>query len=152
MLEAWLIMVFIITIIAAAALVAIFVFGYDIFWLVRNWLSPTVRVPAKVLRKTHKQWDVSIVGETPEMQAARLGLLGRDRESAAKALNKLAATQDVPELILYQGTDCYITFDVNGAEMEFIVPMPTYIDTEEGTEGLLVYKGERFKRFIAGVK
>jgi len=57
----------------------------------------------------------------------------------------------VPVLKEIQGTDCYVTFDVNGLQMEFCVPMDIYIQLEEESEGLLVYRGEQFKRFVPWV-
>lgn len=151
MVEAYVVMIIIIAVLVAAGAFAVYVFGYDVFWLVRNWLAPVTRTQAKVMRKRHKQWDISIVGETPEMGLARLGMMGRDAESAAQAYNKLAGMEDVPELTLADGTDCYVTFGLDGKQLEFLVPMDTYIALEENTEGLLVFKGEKFLHFIAGV-
>jgi hypothetical protein len=127
------------------------VFGYTGFWLARNALSPVTRAPASVVRKRSNQWDVSLGAETPEMEIARLGMLGRHRHAAAKAFTKLAGVQDTPEFTLADGVDCYVTFRFDGREMEFSVPTDTYIACDEGIEGLLVYKGEKFKHFIRRV-
>lgn len=133
-------------------LAALGVIGYVAYWYVHNWRSPVTRVPARVVRKRDKKWDVSVVGETPEMAAARLATLGRDPKRAAKAWNKLARIQYVPELTLAEGTDFYITFAFGEREQEFAVPESVYAAANEGDEGLLVFRGEQFERFIRGLK
>lgn len=135
----------------AVGLSAALMVAYVIFWQMRNWFSPTVRVRASVVRKCAKPWDVSIPGETPEMAAARLGTLGRDPESAAKAYLKSAASSDAPEIEIMGGVDYYVTFDVNGRETELRVSETAYIQAQEGDEGLLVFRGERFMQFTPRV-
>lgn len=83
-----------------AALAAAGVVGYVVFWLVRNKLSPVQRVRARVVRRRKKDWDVSLVGDTPESAAARLGMLGRNRHAAYKAYSKAMAGSDVREVQL----------------------------------------------------
>lgn len=142
--------IFVALLVLGAGFVAV-VFGYTGFWLARNALSPVSRARATVVRKRSNQWDVSLGGETPEMGMAQLGMLGRHRHAAAQAFTKLAATQNVSEFTLADGVDCYITFRFDGREMEFSVPTDTYVTCDEGAEGLLVYKGEKFKHFIRRV-
>lgn len=129
-----------------------FVFGYDAFWLVRNRLSPVTRVQAKVIRRRTAPWDVSVIGETPEMAAARLGMMGRDPHRAAKAYLRSAAVGDAPEIEIAGGTDYFVTFTLGGHEEEFLVTEQAYIRCEDGTEGLLVFRGEQFKHFMPDIK
>lgn len=137
---------------AAAALAGVGVVAYVIYWFIHNAASPTLRVQAKVVRKRTKQWDVSVpLGESPEMGAARLGLMGRDRKGAAEALMKAAACEDMPEVDLASGADCYVTFSYSGREAEFAVPTDVYTGVDEGSEGLLVIQGEKFRHFITGL-
>ena len=121
---------------------------YAIYTFLMNRFSPTVRVRARVVRKLAKDWDVTITGETPEMAMARLGLMGRNPKEAAKAYTLASKSPNVPELTLAEGLDCYITFDVNGRELELSVPQSVYVAAEEGTEGMLVFQGEKFKHFV----
>lgn len=47
------------------------------------------------------------------------------------------------------GLDTYsVVFTIQGREREFYVPEQAYIRCEDGTEGLLVFRGEQFKHFI----
>jgi len=136
---------------AALVLVALgiaFVFGYDVFWFVSNRLSPVTRTQARVVRKRSKPWDVSIVGETQEMYAARMGTMGRNPRRAAKAYLRSAASGDAPEIDIASWNDYLVTFACDGNDIELLVPEETYIKCEEGVEGLLVFRGEHFKHFI----
>ena len=45
----------------------------------------------------------------------------------------------------------YVTFGSSKGEIEFQVSEALYIELEQGDEGLLVYKGEKFMHFIRGV-
>lgn len=128
-----------------------FVFGYDAFWLVRNRFSPIVHIQAKVIRRRTVPWDVSIVGESPEMWAARMGLRGRNPGKAAKAYLNSAA-KDLPEIEVAGGNDYFVTFAFSGREEEFLVPEDAYVRCEEGSEGLLVFRGEQFRHFIPDVE
>ena len=127
-------------IIVLAAAFAVFVVVYTAYWLARSWAAPTTRVHAKVVRGNTKPWDVSLTGETTEMQMARLGMLGRWRSQAAHAYRRLAGIQEVPEITLVEGTDYYVTFAFNNRTMEFNVPEDSYVACVEGVEGLLVFK------------
>jgi hypothetical protein len=106
------------------------VVGYVIWWLLRNRLAPVRRVTAQVIRKRHKQWDVSVQVDTPEV------LLGLTRPS------------DMDDMTLTSGADCHVTFGFNGQEVEFIVPAETYISVTENDSGLLFYQGEQFRHFV----
>ncbi|MEN6372378.1 MAG: hypothetical protein ABFD64_10235 [Armatimonadota bacterium] len=137
-------------ILAGAAAVGIVV--YAIIWFIRNRLSHVERVNAKVILRRKKDWDVSLIGNTPEMAAARLGMMGRDPQTAAKAYSKLVTQDDVPELELAAGSNYLVTFGFNDRECEFAVSEADYIKCDEGTEGLLVFRGEEFKYFIPNVR
>lgn len=141
----------------AALLVAIvlgvlFVIGYTAFWLIRNKVSPVTRVEATVVRRRMKEWDVSLPVESAGMSAARLGLMGRDPNSAAKAFLKASASPDVPSVEIATGANYFVTFSISGREAEFAVPEESYIQAAEGLTGLLVFQGEQFKHFIPGIK
>jgi hypothetical protein len=137
--------------IALPVILALSVIGYVVYWYIHNKEQPVTDVQARVIRKRTKNWDVSVVGDTPEMQAARTGLLGSDPKGAAKALLKSAESPDVPEITFASGTDFYVTFGFEDKEEELQVPEFTYVAVDEGTEGLLVYQGELFKHFITSL-
>ncbi len=122
--------------------------GYAAWWLISVRIARVRRVMAQVVRKREKQWDVSLVADTPEMAAARLGTLGRDPKAAGKAFLRSSTSADVDEMMLASGTDCYVTFGFGGNEVEFLVPMQTYIAVSENDTGLLVYQGEQFRHFV----
>lgn len=54
--------------------------------------------------------------------------------------------------IVITGSNYVVAFDVNGCKYEFAVSEADYIKCDEGTEGLLVFKGEEFKYFIPNVR
>jgi hypothetical protein len=145
--------VYVLTVVlAAAALAALSVVAYVVYWFIHNTVSPTLRVRAKVVRKTAKQWDIAIpLGESPEMAGARLGLMGRDRNGAAEAFKKAAVCEDMGEVDVASGVDCYVTFSFDGREKEFLVPMDVYTGLEDGSEGLLVVQGDKFRHFALGL-
>lgn len=132
-------------------LAALLVVVYTVFWLLRNRVSPITRVQARVLRRRKKDWDVSIIGDTPESAAARLGMMGRQRNDARKAYSRQMARGQVPEIELAGGTNYLVTFDAGGQETEFSVSEEYYVKCTEQTEGLLVYRGEQFMQFIPDV-
>lgn len=134
--------------VGVVVLAACFVIGYTAFWLIRNKMSPVVRVEAAVVRRCMKEWDVSLPGESTEMAAARLATMGRYPKSAAKAFLKTAASSDAPSIEIAGGVDYYVTFSINGREVEFTVPEDSYIRADEGASGLLVFQGEQFNDFI----
>ena len=137
--------------IAIAILAAVAMMAYVIYWFIHNYSSPITRVEARVIRKRMKDWDVSIQPDSPETAAARLGMMGRDPQSAAKAWAKSAGQNDSPELTFASGVYYFVTFDVAGKEMEFVVPESTYTSATEGAQGLLVYQREKFRYFVLGV-
>jgi|GEM_PF-2455715 len=130
---------------------AVFVIFYSGYWVTRNRLSPVTRSQARVVRRRKKDWDVSLVGGTAESEIARLGMLGNQRSDAWKAYSHEMAKGDVPELDLAAGTNYFVTFDVNGQEIEFSTPEDYYVKCDEGVGGLLVYRGEEFMHFIPDV-
>lgn len=53
----------------------------------------------------------------------------------------------------FVGVDTYsVVFQIAGREVEFYVPEQAYIQCEDGTEGLLVFRGEQFKHFMPDIK
>ncbi|MCE5321796.1 DUF2500 domain-containing protein [bacterium] len=124
---------------------------YVIYWLVSNKLSRICRVTSRVIRRRKKDWDVSLVGGTPTSAIARLGMMGGDHKAASKAYSREMARGNIPELTLMDGTNYFVTFDVNGHEVEFSVTEADYIKCSEGAKGLLVFQGEEFKHFIPNV-
>lgn len=132
-------------IVIAVVLFMAFVFGYMGYWLIRNFIAPTKRTRAIVIRKRHNHWDASIPLETGRLRGGMLG-------SYSVEADRARSTRNLPEISLAEGTDCYITFGFDGREVEFAVPSRLYIDTDDGDEGLLVYKGEKFKFFIPHVQ
>jgi len=128
---------------------ALFVIFYSGYWVARNRLSAVVRVQAGVVRRRKNDWDIGLVGGPSAIE--RLGLMGNQRDDAWKAYSRRMAKDQVSELDLVRGTNYFVTFGVNGQEMEFTVPEEGYIGCSEGSEGLLVYRGEEFMRFVVGV-
>ncbi|MEN6520607.1 MAG: DUF2500 family protein [Armatimonadota bacterium] len=54
--------------------------------------------------------------------------------------------------VVITGSNYVVVFDVNGCKYEFAVSEADYIKCDEGTEGLLVFRGEEFKYFIPNVR
>jgi hypothetical protein len=133
-------------------LVVLFVIGYTAFWLIRNKVSPVTRAEATVVRRRMNEWDVPLPVESSAMSAARLGLMGRAPDSAAKAFLKAAASPDAPSVDIASGVDYYVTFAFSGRDEEFLVPEAYYIRADEGTKGLLVFQKEQFKHFITSAE
>lgn len=121
---------------------------YVVYWLVRNQLSPVTRVRAKVVRRRFKEWDVGLPTSTPAMAAAKLGLLGSNPQQAWEAYSRSAARSEAEDLNVAEGRNYFVTFLVNGHEIEFAVPEDSYGACAENAEGLLVYQGEAFRHFI----
>ena len=129
----------------------LFVIFYSGYWLVRNRVGRVVRVEARVVRRRKKDWEVGVVGDTPVSAAAKLGMMGRQREDALKVYSHEMRRGNVPEVDIASDTNFFVTFDVNGQETEFSVSADYYIKCNEGASGLLVYQGERFMHFIPDV-
>lgn len=123
----------------------VFVVAFVVFWLIRNQLSPVVRVPARVVRRRMKEWDVTLT------QRAPIGIYGRDARAAWHAWSYRLGRENVAEAPIVEGKDYYVTFDFEGREMEFSVSEDDYVQADENVEGLLVYRGEQFRHFIPGV-
>lgn len=130
---------------------AVFIIFYSGYWVIRNRISRITRLQSRVVRRRKKDWDVSLVGDTPESAIARFGMLGNQRSDAWKAYSREMAKGDIPEIDLAAATNYFVTFDISGQEMEFSVPENYYVKCDEGTEGLLVFQGEQFKHFIPDV-
>ncbi len=125
---------------------------YVIYWLVRNQLSPVTRVRAKVVRRRFKEWDVGLATSTPEMAVAELGLLGSNPQEAWEAYSRAAARSEAKDLNIAEGKNFFVTFLVNGEEIEFAVPEESYTAATEDLEGLLVYQRQAFRHFIPRVR
>ena len=132
-----------IILIAAAILAMASVIGYVIYWCLRNRISPTIRTSATVVRRRKKEWDSSVMYNSPPLE-----LMGSNPKEAWKVYSRSMAKDNVPELTLTEGTNYFVTFEYNNKETEFSVPGQDYIKSTEGTKGLLVYRGEEFKYFI----
>jgi len=145
--EAYIYMVLIIALLVAVALFMAVVFGYTAYWYVRNWLSPTRTVRAKVVRKRAKHWDAFTYLESGDVSAPPSKLSSRIRGGFARLAERLRLS----ETSVTQGTTCYVTFAFGGKEMELAVPISSYRAVEEDMDGLLVFRGEQFKHFIPGV-
>lgn len=133
--------------IVVVAVVVASIFGYVIYWLIRNRLCPTTRVTVRVVRKRHKNWDVSLPLYAPPTEE----MMGRDPKGAWEAYSRMTRTSDMPEIELASGTECFVTFAIGREQLELNVPMNLYIQLQEGDEGLLVFQGEIFRHFIPGV-
>lgn len=142
---------FLITILFTALAAFLLMVIYLIYWVIHNHTKPITRIEAKVLRRRKKDWDVTLQGDTPEIAAARLGMMGRNPHEAWKAQSKLFVEQEPPLLTLADGTNYFVTYAFDGKEAEFCVPESYYIKSNENTDGLLVFQGEQFKYFIPNI-
>jgi hypothetical protein len=52
------------------------------------------------------------------------------------------------EATLLESVDCFITFGVEGGEVELLVPKGAFMDVRDGVWGTLIYQGEIFKHFM----
>lgn len=117
---------------------------YVVFWHIRNLFSPVKTVSASVVRKKAKQWDALTYFEKGDITVPDYSFFSRISNSYSRFISRLGLSNFTPT----QGTNCYMTFSVNSKELEFSIPLSVYLDTEEGTEGMLTFQGERFKSFI----
>lgn len=129
----------------AAAIAVLGIVGYAIFCVLRNQFSAPRRVIARIARKRHQAWDVSV----PRLGV--IGFLGILGTAVYGLLSRNSSGGIYDDATVAEGVDCYVTFRFDGRELELSVPQKVYITLDEGTEGLLVYRGEQFKHFIAGV-
>jgi hypothetical protein len=123
-------------ILAAAAVVG--VIGYVIyFYVFRGLLMPVRETRARVVRKRQREWEVDV---------PRNVFLSGWR-SVLYRIMMTAAGRDVTTTV-YDSWDYYAVFSIDGKEQEFALPETTYVDIEEGDEGMLTYKGDLFKYFL----
>ena len=125
---------FTITMVVAGAL-GVLVMGHVLITVARaryagRW-GPTRSVRAALARKWSDERDYG------------LPLGGQTTQLLADALDQDA----VPTL--YARWSFWVSFDLGqGKEEEFRVPESVYTQLEEGTEGILTYRGERLLRFL----
>ncbi len=112
--------VLVLLVIGAFALCILFMVGTVIVTTLRNWFSPVARVPAVVMRRWTREYDYNL----PTRRGLSLG----------------SAT-------FYEQWLFLVSFDIQGQELEFVLPQRTYDELQEGDSGLLTYKGERFIGF-----
>jgi len=127
---------------AIVALAIIFVVGYTVFWYLRNWFSRVQTVRAKVVRKKSRHHDALAWIESTELTSSQDSLIERIVSLFSQFMTRIGLSR-----LMTDGTDCFIVFAVDGKELEFCVPTSTYIDIQNGTSGILSFKGERFKSF-----
>lgn len=114
-----------VVVLAAVAMLAYVVYYY----LLAGLLAPTRRVMAKVVRKQHRMKMIS--GGVPRANAYTI-LTGEFEDDDGISC------------------DCFVTFEFDGRQQEFAVPMMVYTDLEEGDVGLLEHKGNLFRKFMKG--
>lgn len=137
----YLIILFVILLVLAGVGMA----GYVIYYyLLRGWLAPVKRARARVVRKRQREWEVDV---PPQLLSRVTGGVPGFVISILISL----FTRNDPDAMLYDSWDYFVTFSVNGQEVEFAVPEQAFIDAIEGNEGLLVSRGTLFKHFIIGV-
>jgi hypothetical protein len=132
-----------------AAICVVVVIGYVVYYYAANGLfAPTRREMAKVLWKRDREYDVDVPrGVIPMVAASVLPLPFRFLANFV-LYRMLRFNGEQP---ICDSMDFFITFDIGDKHMEFAVPMDVFADTQDGDEGLLVYKGAIFKEFITGV-
>ena len=116
-----------------------------IFWSwLQNRRQPVSRAHARALRRRTRDWDIGVPTKPWFMIINALGWgPGRRRRIWTKAQARVA-----DEITIASAVDYYVTFMVEGNEVELIVPERVYINVEDGAEGTLIYQGEIFKHFM----
>lgn len=126
---------------------AVGVMVYVVFWCLKNRVSPVVRTQAIVVRRRKKDWDYTATSGLPVA-----GMMGSKPRDVWKAYSRRMARGNVTEVTIAEGTNLFVTFSIDGKEIEFSVSEQDYIKASEGTQGLLVYQGEQFKHFIPDLR
>ena len=122
--------------IASVAMIAYVIWYY----VLCGYLAPKTRVIASIMRKREREWAFDV----PEGAGGDM--------VAALAWNEINAKLKRDSGVrVYESWDYYITFDVDGKEVELAVPEEVFINATEGDRGLLILKGNLFERFIPGV-
>ncbi len=106
----------------------------------RSWRAPRESVTATVERKWTRSYDYDVPREMPGDE------LGLSSSVEPRVLETLGLGSD-PTITLYTQYVYWACFRVGDAEMEFGVPEDVYITLEDGQEGVLSFKGERFLAF-----
>lgn len=111
------------------ALAAVAMLAYVIYYyVVAGVLAPTRRVMAEVVRK-----------HQAERTSGSASYFGDNSDLIDRIDDSLG--------LMY---DFYMVFQVGDRSLEFSVPMSVYADVTEGDTGMLVHKGNLFRRFIKG--
>lgn len=87
----------------------VFVSGVSLRRALRNALSPTVRVPAKFVRKRSRDWAVD----------APLSVAGSEEGAVIREMD-MRLRRD-PGVTIASWADCFATFEISGEEKEFVV-------------------------------
>jgi hypothetical protein len=101
-----------------------------------NWFGAQVRVRAKMLRKWTRNYerpapeDLALTGGNP-WGIVLDAVIGEDGDDFGTRSSVV----------------CWAAFEVGRGEVELAVPEDDYINLEEGAEGLLTYRNERFVEF-----
>ena len=90
----------------------------------------------------------------PNIPTTPTGWILRKRQSGSDATPSLLDVVTSDEYALTdEGTsgsyDYFLVFDAGGKELEFAVPEAAYGEVMEGDTGLLIHRGNLFKRFIS---
>jgi len=117
----------------------VFVSGVSLRRALRNALSPTVRVPAKFVRKPSRDWEVD----------APLSVAGSEEGAVIREMD-MRLRRD-PGVTIASWADCFATFEISGEEKEFVVSAECYARLNHGDRGLLVYKGDSVREFVVGL-
>jgi hypothetical protein len=121
-----------------AGIATIGVIAYVIyFYVVKGLLAPARETRAKVLRKSQREWEV----DAPKY-------IGGPGVGSMLFSRGMAALGKDTTFTVYESWDYLVRFSIDGQEREFAVPEATYIDIQEGDEGVLSYRGELFKYFL----
>ena len=113
---------------------------------IQNSRQPVKRVHAVTLRRRMRDYSIDVPANPLPML---LNIFGRRwfGRSPNRISNKHVA-QLSGEVTLAESVDYFITFGVEGNEVELIVPEGVFADVQDGVWGTLIYQGEIFKHFM----
>jgi hypothetical protein len=118
--------------VGAAALFAIYVVVIAARSAYLNWFSPKRSGPAEVTRKWTREYDYDLPTVEPGVASYLL-----------RTLPGLGG----PTATVYEQWVFLVAFRVGEEEIELSVPERVYTTLDEGTTGILTYRGERFVSF-----
>jgi hypothetical protein len=107
--------------------------------LYRRWHAPMREVPAVVLRKWTRTYELNLPPALP--------LLGRAGFLANFVLTLFRGRGEGPDPNAYTQWVFWVSFQVGELELEFSVPESVYVNLEEDAEGMLSYRADRFLNF-----